>query len=291
LDAELFAQLVLGGLSIAAVYVIIAMGINLVVGVSSIVNFAQGELLMIGMYMAYLFSRGCSCDPMLSLPLVLALSFAGGIGIQHLLINPVIGAGHKPQIILTLALSTLLISVVSFVFSPVYLPSVNTIYSSATLRAGPLSLPYTSALALAYTFVSAILVTFFLRRTNLGRAVRAVAQDADMALLFGIDVRRIYDFSFGVTFALAAGAGSVLVTYMYTFPTVGQPYLLFAFAAVTLGGLGSFGGAIVGGFILGIVQSFVLFYEPSLSTAAVFLVFLLVLLFRPSGLFGTKIRA
>ena len=273
------------GILLGAIYALASIGLNLIFGVIRIVNFAQGELLMLGMYGAFLCASMLKLDPYLSILVVVPAMFLFGVIIQRLVIQP-LQAESTMQIFATFGLLTILQNVV-LLFTRGEGYSVSSKLAQLSIGLGEIRVSGTRLIVLLSTTLIALGLHWFLTRTLAGKSIRAVAQDREAARLMGIDVERTFMLTFGIGSALAGLAG-VLLAPIYTLaPGIGGNFILAAFAVVVLGGLGSVAGAYFGGMIVGIVEAFAGYYiDPELKQAFWFVIFLAVLVIRPSGLFG-----
>ncbi|WP_238121003.1 MULTISPECIES: branched-chain amino acid ABC transporter permease [unclassified Xanthobacter] len=285
---EQILQAIVNGILIGGVYAVLAVGLALVFGVMEIVNFAQSEFVMLGMYIAYAVFAAVGLDPIAAVPIVFLAVFAFGAAVQRLLIQPVLRAPMVSQIFLTVGLSFVLVAGAQLLFGATFL-SVVTPYQTAALTFGGLQVSVPYLLAFLASAVMAALLWAFLERTDMGRAMRATSQNRTAAQLMGINPTRIYMIAFGLGTGLAGVAGAVILPYAYVFPTVGHNYSLVMFTVVTLGGLGSVSGAVVGGLVVGVIHAVSAVFLPTqLQNVVVFAIFLATLLFRPSGLLGAK---
>ena len=273
------------GILLGGIYAMVAVGLNLIFGVIRVVNFAHGELVMLGMYGAWQCASVLKIDPYLSVLIVLPLLFGLGLLIQRFVIQP-LQSEHMMQMFATFALLTIGQNAV-LVLTRGEGHSVNTRFSTLALEIGDVRLTATRLIILASVTLIAIGLHLFLARTLVGKSIRAVTQDRAAARLMGINVERTFAVTFGIGAALAGLAG-VLLAPIYTLsPGIGGNFIFAAFAVVVLGGLGSVAGAYAGGMIVGVVEAFAgYFIDPELKQAVWFLIFLAVLVFRPSGLFG-----
>ena len=288
MSAQIFFQTIVNGLFTGAIYSLVAIGLTLIYGVMLILNFAHGEFLMLGMYVAYWCFTLLGLDPYLSIPIAAVLIFALGAIIQTGLVQRVLDAHPLNQIILLLGVSTLLIGLVQFFWSAeaksIHVPYETEVFTLLGLR---FSIPRTIA------FFGALIISIglylFLRYSKVGKAIRAVSQSRPGAMLMGIDVKFIYILTFGIGVAVT-GIGGVLLTPNYKmYPAIGQAFAVIAFVVVVLGTMGNFLGAFLGGLIIGIVEAFAGFIlGGDVKIIASMLVFILILLFKPSGLFGGK---
>ncbi len=286
MDFEIIVQAVVNGLLMGGVYALIAVGLTLIFGVMNVVNFAHGEFVMLGMVMTYLLHAFFGMDPGVSILLVIPVMLAIGAIIQKGLISRVVGQPDEAQILLTLGLSVLLTNIVLLFLGPDY-RSVKTSYKLSVWAVGPIlfSVPRVMAFGVAMAFSG--ILWLFLTRTDLGRGLRAVAEKPEVATLMGINPRKMHWLAFGIGISLAAGAGSILTPFFYTFPSVGGMFVLIAFVVVVLGGMGNIPGAILGALAIGITESLTAqFLALDLAMLGVFIIFVLVLVFKPSGILG-----
>lgn len=279
-------QAIIDGLLIGGVYGVISVGLSLVFGVLGIVNFAQAEFLMIGMYVAWFAWTWLGLDPVLASVLSFVVGFLMGAAIQVTLVRRIMTAPHVAQIFLTVGLLAVLENGALMLFGSTY-RSVQTHYQTSALKLGPLfvSVPYLLA------FGAAVLVSvglwWLMARTWLGRAIRATAQNEMAARAFGINTTRIYAVALGIGTGLTAFGGAIILPYATASPAVGTQFVVLMFTVVVLGGLGSVMGALLGGLAVGIIQSLSALVLPiQLQNLAIFVVFIALLAFRPEGLLG-----
>ena len=283
-----FVQAFLNGLLVGGVYALIASGMALIFGVMRLVNFAHGAFLMLGTYLSYYGWVLLGLNPYLFFPLWGVVLFVFAVGIYRLLVRRVMGASDFLQILLTEGISLALVGLAQLVFGADYrqinLPIANRITGFGSLH---FSVGYILSFAVSVLLVIAL--TQFLARTEMGRAIRAVAQNRSVAPLMGIRVERVSAITFGLGIACAGIAGALLLPIFWTNPTVGAPYTLKSFVIVVLGGMGSVQGAALGGLLLGVAEQFTAYaWADRYQEVVNFVIFLLVLLFRPQGLFGGK---
>lgn len=285
--AQKLIQAAASGLLNGGIYALIGIGLTIVFGVMRIVNFAHGAMVMAGMYATYFLFERLGVDPFLSVLVVMPAMFLFGALIQKWLIAPVLKAPELNQILLTEGISIVMINLALLAFTANYL-TMSTSYAGAALRLGAISvsLPQMGAFLIALAITGSLY--FFLMRTELGRQIRAAAQDAEAAELIGIDVGRIRQMTFGLGAAAAGAAGSLLMPIYYRVdPYAGSPFGLKAFVVVVLGGMGSVTGALAGGLLLGVAESLgAVYISTGYKDAFGFAIFLLALTLRPSGLFG-----
>ena len=283
-----FLQAALDGLMIGGVYAVISIGLTLVFGVMGIINFAQAEFLMLGMFVAYFAWAWLGLDPLLAAPAAFVIVGVLGIAVQTLLLRRVMRAPPVAQVFLTVGLLIVLQNAALLAFGSSF-RSVVTPYQSSALRLGPLyvSVPYLAAFAASVA--SGLALWMFLRRSWFGRGMRATAQDPFAAQLMGINTQAMHRLAFAIGVGLTAFGGAVILPYLTVYPTVGEQFVVLMFTVVVLGGLGSVLGAIAGGFGVGFIQSLSgLFLPVQLQNLVLFVVFIAVLALRPEGLLGAR---
>ncbi|CAH1651632.1 Amino acid/amide ABC transporter membrane protein 1 (HAAT family) [Hyphomicrobiales bacterium] len=282
------AEAMLNGLLTGAVYALIALGLTLVYGVLHIINFAHGAFLTCAMFAVWLVHAFLGLDPYLAiLPLTL-IFFAIGYAVQRFVIGPASHGDDGNILLITLGLSIVIENALLAGFHS-DTRSLSTDYSFNVFEVGPLLISQ----ARLFGFVGAVVVTallwLLLARTDTGKAIRAVAKEKLGARLVGINVSHVFAVTFGIGCATLAIAACLLMPTFYVNPRVGGAFVLVAFTIVVLGGMGSITGALIGGLFIGVVESLCgLFLGESLGQIGIFLIFILVLLFRPTGLFGAR---
>jgi branched-chain amino acid transport system permease protein len=291
-DASILLSALLNGLTTGAVYALIALGLTLIYGVLHIINFAHGASLMMSLYGVYALKERWGVDPYVALPFMVPAMFVLGYGMQRLIINRASHGKDENILLVTLGLSIVMENL-ALLFFKSDTRTIDTAYTLSTVAIGPeavqvmVSVPKLVAFAGALV-VSALLIVI-LQRTDLGRAIRAVAKEKQGARLMGIDVEHVYAMCFGLGLACLGAAACFLLPAYYVNPQVGNGFVLVAFTVVVLGGMGSFAGALLGGLLIGVVESFGgLFLGESLGQVGIFVIFIAVLLLRPQGLFGAK---
>ena len=273
------------GILLGGIYGLVSIGLNLIFGVVRIVNFAQGELVMFGMYGSYLAYAQLGLNPYLSVFVVAPAVGVLGMAIQRLVIQPLRDEPNM-QIFATFGLLIMFQNIMLAVTRGEAL-SIGGQVGADVLTLGDLKISTVRLVTLLATTAVTIGLHLFLSRTIAGKSIRAVTQDKRAARVMGINVERTFLLTFGIGAALAGMAGALLTPIYSITPAVGGNFILAAFAVVVLGGLGSVWGAYIGGLIVGIVEAFAGYYiDPSLKTAIWFLIFLAVLILRPAGLLG-----
>lgn len=278
----------LNGITTGAVYALIALGLTLIYGVLHIINFAHGAALMVALYGVWWLRERWGIDPYAALAVMVPAMFALGYGLQRAIINRA-GHGKDENILLvTLGLSIVLENLALLVFKS-DTRTIDTAWTLSTVEIGPAFIALPKLLAFAGALVVSALLLLIVGKTDLGRAIRAVAKEKQGARLMGIDVDHVYAMSFGLGLACLGAAACFLMPVYYVNPQVGNGFVLVAFTIVVLGGMGSFSGALLGGLMIGVVESLGgLMLGESLGQVGIFLIFILVLLLRPQGLFGAR---
>lgn len=279
-------QSIISGVLIGGIYALIGIGLTIVFGVMRVINFAHGDLMMLGMYVTWILFSVAHIDPFLGVLITAPVLFVLGAILQKVFIHRMLGAVAENQILLTIGLGLVISNAVMLTFSSDY-QIITTSYSSTSYRVAGISISESLLYAFGITLVITTALYWFLLRTDTGQAIRATAQDRDAAQLMGINVRRMSVLAFGLGAALAGTAGALIAPTYYIYPQIGHAFTLKAFVIVVLGGMGSVVGATLGGIILGVAESLTAAYVASgLKEMSVFVLFLAVLLFRPAGLLG-----
>src|SRR3954463_683253 len=282
----LLMQAILSGVLIGGVYALSGVGLTIIFGVMRVINFAQGELVMAGMYCTFFLFQIAGVDPFVSVIITMPVLFLLGALLQWTLINRVLDALPQNQILLTIGIGLVLANTAMLAFTSDY-RILSTSYSSSSVALGALRL----STPLHYCFLITAAITtalyWFLVKTDTGHAIRATAQDRDAAQLMGVNVRNMGVLAFGLGAALAGAAGALVAPIYYIYPQVGGAFTLKAFVVVVLGGMGSIIGATLGGVLIGVAESVSgTYFGSGWKDVCVYLIFLLVLLLKPSGLLG-----
>jgi branched-chain amino acid transport system permease protein len=286
LDASILLAATINGLLIGGIYTLVASGLTLIYGVLHIINFAHGSLLMLAMFGVYFLLTKLGVDPYLSLLVMVPAMFALGYVLYRGLIGKLAQGKDENILLITLGLS-ILIENLALMFFKGDTRTISVSYSDRMVELGPLLLSFPKIVSFVAAMVLCALLGLFIQRTDTGKAIRAVAKERMGARLVGIDVDRVFAISYGIGLATLGAAACLLMPIFYVSPTTGHVFVMVAFTVVVLGGMGSFFGAIVGGLIVGLTESFGgLFLGESLGQIGISLIFILILLFRPQGLFG-----
>lgn len=279
-------QVLISGILVGGIYALISMGLNLILGVVRIINFAHGEFLMLAMYISFFLYSIWGLDPYVSALLVTLILFVFGLFIQRVVIQPILNTSATVKIFVTLGLSITLQNFALMLWRADF-RSVHTAYQTAVINVGSVAISIPRLIAFVVAILVAVGMYLFLNKTLVGKAIRAVAMEKRAAALMGINVKRIYLLAFGLGSAIVGLAGALLIPIYYVFPTVGTLFVLISFVVVVLGGMGSMLGAFLGGLLIGLVEALAgVLIAPGLKEAVYFIIFILVLLFRPSGLFS-----
>ena len=284
----LVLQGIVSGLLFGGVYSLMAVGLTLIFGVMRVVNFAHGDMMVWGMYLAYVLATRAGVDPYVSFLVCAGALFALGLAVQRGLVDRIVDAPHEMQILLMLGVALVLENVALLAFGPE--PTrVRSPLASATLWLGPVFVD----VARLVTFLVAVVLTTalwaFLFRTDLGRTIRAAADNTYGALVIGTDVRRVYAVAFGVGAACVGAAGALVSPILPFQPPTGLSLSVASFNIVIIGGMGSLLGAFVGGLLVSLAESLgAVFLKPSLKELFSFSLLIVILVFRPAGLFGRR---
>ena len=289
MSASIIIQVAIGGLLMGLVYALVAAGLSLIFGLMDVVNFAHGELLMLAMYATLVLHQAIGLDPLVQLPLVAALLFGVGVAIYRGLIARALGIRFNTgmaQIFVTFGLSIFLVGTAQLVFGSDFRAITDGVLSNRTLALGKIVLPL-SQVAAGLVCLLAFAALVLISRTEFGRALEATREDRDAVALIGIDRDKVFSIGWGIGAATVGIAGVMLANFYYISPTVGANFALIAYVTVALGGFGSLLGALVAGVLVGLVEAMTaLVMDPSLKQVGIFAIYVLVLMFRPRGLFG-----
>jgi branched-chain amino acid transport system permease protein len=285
---EAVIQNMINGIMMGAIYGLIALGLSIIFGVMNIVNFAHGDFVMVSMYFTFWASSLLSIDTVATVAVTLPLLFLFGILTYYLLIQKTLRQKYITQIAVTVGLLTLLRALAQLIWKarPRALP-----YSivQGTLQLGPYTIMLSRMTSALVSVAAVIAVSLFMSRTWPGRAIRATSDDLDAASLMGVNFRWTFALAFGLGSALTAIAGAMLMTFQQVDPTMGLRFGLLSFCILALAGLGSTIGLLISGIIVGIAESLAMgLWDPRARSLVIYAIFVLVLWFRPRGLFGRK---
>lgn len=285
-----FLSYLIGGLGLGSVYAIIALGYSMVYGIAKMLNFAHGDVIMVGAFMAYFAISKYQLPVLVGVLLAVAVCTILGVVIERLAYKPLRHASSLSVLITAIGVSYFLQNSAMLLWGTdtKIFPTV----LSGSLTVGSLSVPYLTLITILTCIVIMVVLTLFINRTKTGRAMRACSEDKGAAALMGINVNRIISITFAIGSGLAAIASILLVaTYPSVYPTLGSMPGIKAFTAAVFGGIGSIPGAFLGGLVLGVVENLSRAYiSTQLSDAIVFMVLIVVLLIKPTGLLGKKVN-
>ncbi|MEC9491109.1 branched-chain amino acid ABC transporter permease [Flexistipes sp.] len=288
-----YVEALLNGILMGSIYGLAAVGLTLIFGVMKVINFAHGSVLMVGMFAAYWFVKLTGVNPYLSLFVVVPFMFFFGYFLQQFVIKPTFEAEKNVRepitvIIVTTGVWYILDNLALLLFGAEY-RVVKTSVTGNIVEIFNMYFLLPKIIGFGVTVLVGIYFFWFLKYSKMGKAIRATSLDREAASLMGIKQSKIYNISFGLGCALCGVAGCILVPFYYVYPTVGVTFDIKSFIIVVLGGLGSISGAILGGIIVGVIETLgAQFMAATWTELLVYIVFLIVLFVRPSGLFGLK---
>jgi len=283
---ELVVQLIVYGILMGMIFALIALGLSLIFGVMNIVNFAHGEFLMMGMYIAYLLSTFLRLDPLFSLPVAAGAGYILGILSYRLLIHRILRGPMVAQLFGTFGLMLFLRYLAMYIFTPDVRSVKQGILVGKTLSLGWISVDASKVVSAGLCLIAFAAIYWMIYRTKLGRALRATSIDSEAAKYMGIDTRGMNALAWGIGGATVALAGALLAHFYYVTPTVGMLFTLIAFATVALGGFGSIIGAFIAGIVIGLIMVISGQLVSELKFSFIYAVYFLVVVLRPRGLFG-----
>ncbi|MDQ0314456.1 branched-chain amino acid ABC transporter permease [Amorphus orientalis] len=283
---DLYLQVLAGGVLNGVVYALIAIGLTIIFGVMRLVNFAHGEMVVIGMYIGYWCFELIGISPLAAMPVAALALFALGYVLQLTVVNAFISRPHHVQFILFISFALVITGLHMMLFGPTP-RGIFSMASFETFDIGPLRLDMTRVQAAAGAIVLMALLFVFLRFTTTGQAIRAAADSRIGAEVIGIRINRVFAITAGIGMACAGAAGALVAPMFDTHPFLAPEFTLLAFIVVIIGGLGSIPGAIAGGILIGIVEALAaVMINPSMKSMFSYALLVLVLLVRPAGLFG-----
>jgi branched-chain amino acid transport system permease protein len=283
---EQLLQQIVNGLLIGFMYSLIAIGLTLIWGVMNIVNFAHGDMLMIGMFTSFWLFTLYGVDPLLSIPVCFVLLFVMGMLIYRFIVSKVMKGPMLAQVVVTFGVSIFLSNLAVYFWTPDFRLLPPTLLDG-TWEVGDIILSIPKVVASIGSVIVSLCIFFYLKKTKTGKAILATEMDRESALLMGINTDRINSLSFGIGSALVGAAGGFLSTYYYIYPQVGGLFGTISFCVVALGGFGSIEGAFIAGILVGLTQTLGgYFFDPSYKYAIVFGIYLITIWIRPQGLLG-----
>ncbi len=287
MDTTIFLQLIVSGLLIGFVFSLIAVGLTLIWGVMDILNFAHGDFLMLAMFSSFLMFANLGLDPLLSLPMVVALLFMVGLLTFRWVIRPVLGYPGLIALLATFGLSIFIRNLVLFFVGPNYRVINQSILAGKNFSMLGLHFSLSQTMSAIGCVLITSAVYLLIARTKFGRSLRATSLDKDTALLMGINTNRVFALTFGLGAACVGFAGGMLSNFYPIFPEVGLNFAIMSFVIVALGGFGNISGAFLAGIFVGLVENVGGFLiGPEFKYTLVFVLYLIVISMRPKGLFG-----
>ncbi len=288
MDSTLAIQLGIQGVLLGGVYGLIAVGLSLVFGVMNVINFAHGQMMVMGMYVSYWIFVLLGVDPYLSLVVTAGAMFVLGYVVQASVVNRILDYPEAMQVLPLVAVGIVLENLALLLWGPDH-RSPQTALGLETFWIGEVMVDVSRLIAFALAIVITMGIVVFLKKSHAGKRIRAASDNRIGATLVGIDVNRINNLSLGLGAATTGAAGALLLPLMPLSPHIGHDFTLTAFVVVILGGMGNLMGALAGGLILGVAESMATLFLPATMKQVVsFSILVLIMLFRPQGLFGGK---
>jgi branched-chain amino acid transport system permease protein len=289
MDVTLVAQGLVSGVLFGGVYSLMAVGLTLIFGVMRVINFAHGDMMVWGMYLAWLLATRLGIEPALGFTICAGVLFLLGVAVQRNLVDRLGDAPHEMQILLLLGVALVLENLALMVFGPDP-QRVRSPLALWTLWIGPVFVDMARLVAFVVALALTCALWIFLRRTDLGRTMRATADNPYGALVVGTNVRRVYAAAFGIGAACVGAAGALVSPILPFSPSVGLSASVASFNIVIIGGMGSLPGAFAGGLLVSVAESLgAVFLSPSMKELVSFGLLIVILLFRPTGLFGRRV--
>jgi branched-chain amino acid transport system permease protein len=288
MNADVVLQLALQGFLMGGVYGLIALGLSLIFGVMKVINFAHGEMMVFAMFLSITLLLWGGLDPYLSLVIVAAVMFGVGYSIQRVFVNRILELPEAMQVLVLVGLGIVFENGTLMIWGGSDI-SPKTSLALSSLRWGPVTVDVPRLIAFILAVVITLMVFLFLKKTRIGKSIRAAADNRYGALIIGAHIDRLYGICFGIGAACVGAAGALLVPLMPAKATMGAPYTMISFVIVILGGMGSLVGALIGGLIIGVAESLgTVFLPSSMKQVVSFTIMIVILLFKPQGLFGGK---
>ena len=277
-----FLQIIVNGVLLGSVYALLGVGMTMIFGIVKLTNLAHGEFVVLGAYLATVLAPALGIDPVLTLVVTIPLMFLSGFALQYSLISKAMMKGSEPALLVTFGLSIILQDAMLMIFSA-DAQHISAPYAMSTLRLGAFEISTLHLVLFAVSLVSITALMLFLKKTYIGRAIRATADDSDVAALSGVNVKKIYAIAMGIAMASAAVAGLCVGMKWTYYPSAGGSYLLIAFVVVVIGGMGSVPGTLIAGMLFGLAQ---VIGGANYGLLISYIMLLIVLVFRPKGIFG-----
>jgi branched-chain amino acid transport system permease protein len=303
MNLDLLLQLAVSGFLLGGVYSVIALGLSLIFGVMRVINFAHGEMMVWGMYIAYSIFLKTGIDPFFSFLASAAILFILGYLLQWTIVNRILDFPEAMQVLPLVGMAMVFENGARMIWGPDYI-SPQTRFALSSLFLGSVTIDVPRLLAFSLSILITVIILLFLKKTDTGKAIRAAADNRMGALLVGTDVNKVYAVCFGIGTACVGAAGALLVPLMPLSPHIGAPFTMISFIIVILGGMGSLAGAMVGGFVIGVAESvgpelitgifhglgIDLDFPNTMKQVVSFFILIVIMLLRPQGLFGGEKR-
>jgi branched-chain amino acid transport system permease protein len=287
-DFSILTAALLNGVLLGGIYTLVAVGLTLIYGVLHIINFAHGSLLMLAMYVVYYLLMKWQVDPYVSLPFMVLAMFGLGYVLYRWVIGRFSHGKDENILLITLGLAIIIENLALAIFKGDSL-TIAVRYSDVMVEIGPALVPVPKLVSFVAAMILCGILALVMQKTDMGRAIRAVAKERHGAQLVGIDVDKMFAVAYGIGLACLGAAASLLMPMFYVSPSVGNVFVIVAFTIVVLGGMGSFIGAMAGGLIIGVTESLGgLYLGEALGQIGISLIFILILLLKPTGLFGSS---
>jgi len=301
MNLDLLFQLAISGFLLGGVYSLIALGLSLIFGVMRVINFAHGEMMVWGMYVAYTILLWTGVDPFFSFLVSAVILFFIGYLLQWTVVNRIIDSPEAMQVLPLVGMAMVFENSARIIWGPDYI-SPQSRFALSSLSLGSLMIDVPRLFAFSLAIIITLIVLLFLKKTDTGKSIRAAADNRTGALLVGTDVNKVYAICFGIGTACVGAAGGLLVPLMPLSPHIGAPFTLVSFIIVILGGMGSLTGALVGGLIIGVAESIGpevitnifrgigldLEFPHTMKQVVSFFILIIIMILRPKGLLGGK---
>jgi len=288
MNVDLVLQLAIQGFLMGGVYSLIALGLSLIFGVMRVINFAHGEMMVFSMFLSITMLLSLDLDPYLSLPICAVLMFGIGYIIQRIFVNRILDLPEAMQVLVLVGLGIIFENGTLMIWGGSDI-SPKTSLALSSIRLGNLTIDVPRLIAFVLAILITLIIMVFLKKSTIGKAIRAAADNRFGSLIIGTHINRLYGICFGIGAACVGAAGALLVPLMPAKATMGAPYTMISFVIVILGGMGSLIGALVGGLIIGVAESLgTVFLPSSMKQVVSFTIMVIILLFKPQGLFGGK---
>ncbi len=284
-----FLQASVNGLTLGGFYAVMVLGFAIIWGVMGVINLAHGEFVMMGAYLTWFLNKQYGWEPFFALLVVIPVMFVFGYILQKILINHVIDRSYLISLLVTFGLSIILSNAFKLMFSAT--PRTVDTALSGFWPVGEITIPMTKTVVLIMALIMMGGLYLFLQHTRRGKSIRAASQNREAARIVGIEITAVYAFTFALSIAITAAAGTLISPIQPIYPFMGPTLTLKAFAITAIAGLGSIPGVLLGGMLLGLIEVFIATYVPGIGTnlgvIASYVLLVLVLIIRPQGLFGT----